>query len=117
MKNYNIKTKLTIILLSLITYSAAANEFDKFLKPLFDKKCSECHGKKKTKGKVNLFEIKTFEEFKTKGKLIKEVIEAVDANDMPPEDEAQLSKSEKEKLLITLKKILQDSADREKVKD
>ena len=117
MKNYNIKTKLTIILLSLITYSAAANEFDKFLKPLFDKKCSECHGKKKTKGKVNLFEIKTFEEFKTKGKLIKEVIEAVDANDMPPEDEAQLSKSEKEKLLITLKKILQDSADREKVKE
>ena len=98
-------------------YTVKANDFDSFLKPLFEKKCSECHGKKKTKGKVNLFEIKSYEQLKTKGKLIKEVIEAVDANDMPPEDEAQLTKAEKEKLLLSLKNILKDSADIKEIKE
>lgn len=117
MKYLNIKTFLTGSFVFLHINTVKANDFDSFLKPLFEKKCSECHGKKKTKGKVNLFEIKSYEQLKTKGKLIKEVIEAVDANDMPPEDEAQLTKAEKEKLLIILKSTLQDSADSKKVKE
>ena len=101
----------------ICTSFATKKDFDSFLKPIFEAKCNECHGKKKTKGKVNLFEIETFEQFKDKAKLIKEVIEVIDANDMPPEDEVQLTKGEKEKLLVSLKGILQDSSEGKKAKE
>ena len=88
----------------------AAHGFDDFLKPLFAENCEKCHGGEKVKGKVNLKEITSTESFLSKPKLIKELIEVVDAYDMPPEDEPELEEGDRTRLLASLKSMLARSA-------
>ena len=87
--------KLRAILVPVISMMIGAdlqaNEFDSFLKPLFSQNCNKCHGEKKVKGKVNLKEIQSLEQFMARPEMIKEMIEVVDAMDMPPEDEPALA--------------------------
>ena len=54
-----------------------ANEFDSFLKPFFSQNCTKCHGDKKVKGKVNLKEIQSLEQFMAKPEMIKEMIDVM----------------------------------------
>ena len=80
-----------------------ADEFDQFLKPFFTKNCVKCHGGEKVKGKVNLKEIANVKQFLANPELIKELIEVIDAADMPPEDEPRLTEAQRANLLATLK--------------
>ena len=102
--------KILSVLTGLLMTNLQADEFDKFLKPLFASKCVDCHGKKKTKGKVDLYKINNEAQLLAHPKMIKEMIEAIDANDMPPEDEPQLSQANRTKLLISLKSMLKKAA-------
>ena len=97
-----------VISLMVITH-VQANEFDSFLKPLFTQNCTKCHGDKKVKGKVNLKEIQSLEQFMGKPEMIKEMIEVVDAMDMPPEDEPALTDADRTRLVSSLKDILRAS--------
>ena len=92
-----------LLAFACITTALAADDFDKILKPLFAKNCIKCHGEKKVKGKINLKEITNAKQFLSKPKLIKELIGVIDMADMPPEDEPQLTKAQRTKLLTTLK--------------
>ncbi|MDP7052495.1 MAG: DUF1592 domain-containing protein, partial [Verrucomicrobiota bacterium] len=96
----------TLLLLLASRLVSSADEFEQFLKPLFDKSCVKCHGGKKLKGKINLKEIVNSRQFLTNPDLIKELIEVTDAGDMPPEDEPQLTEKEQAKLLASLKESL-----------
>ncbi|HJO08686.1 MAG TPA: DUF1588 domain-containing protein [Verrucomicrobiota bacterium] len=86
--------------------AATADEFKQFIKPIFAKNCVKCHGGEKVKGKVNLKEITNTSQFIAKPELIKELIEVIDAADMPPEDELQLKPTEPARLLVSLKTML-----------
>lgn len=98
---------LLLIFLGGTEKGQAAGDFDSFLKPLFAAKCFKCHGGgKKVKGKVNLKEIRTEKDFLARAKLIKEMIEVIDGNDMPPEDEPGLEGGDRSKLLTVLKAML-----------
>ncbi len=105
-----------LLLAGLLTESRGAGDFDTFLKPFFAEKCTKCHGEKKVKGKVNLKEITTAKQFLGKPKLILDMIEAIDANEMPPEDEPELGENDRARLLVSLKAVLRESASAEKVK-
>lgn len=96
--------------LALVPIAHAASDFDNFLQPLLKEKCIKCHGEKKVKGKVNLKKITTEKQFLAQPKLIKEMIEALDAYDMPPEDEPELAEKDREQLLASLKVMLRESA-------
>ncbi len=101
---------LLLIVLGGMEKIQAAGDFDSFLKPLFAAKCIKCHGGgKKVKGKVNLKEIRTEKDFLARPKLIKELIEVIDGNDMPPEDEPGLEVGARPKLLAALKEMLAQS--------
>ena len=89
--NYVRRVVFLACLLLAIGSVALADEFNSFLKPLFEQNCVKCHGGEKTKGKVNLKEISTKADFLTKPALIKELIEVIDFADMPPENEEPLS--------------------------
>ncbi len=106
-----ITLRLTAAWLLAITGSAAAaDEFETFLKPLFAESCVQCHGKdQKVKGKVNLYEIQSAKQFMADPKLITEMIYAIDAYDMPPEDEPELDEDERLKLLAMLKTMLREA--------
>ena len=107
---------LLLLLVGLVPECRAADEFNQFLKPLFARNCIKCHGEKKVKGKINLKEIATAKQFLAKPELIKELIEVIDAVDMPPEDEPQLSEVERVKLLAVLKTQLRAATTGSKVK-
>ncbi len=73
---------------------------------VFQENCVQCHGKKgKVKGKVNLLEIGDLDALKKKPELLQEIIEAIDFEEMPPEDEPQLAKEDRAKLLADLEAL------------
>ena len=86
-------------------------EFEQFTKPLLEEHCYKCHGRDKTKGKVNLFELETRKKLLAKPAMLKEVLEVLDANDMPPEEEAQPKDEDRAKLIEVLKGMLKESAE------
>jgi hypothetical protein len=89
---------------------ALAFDFDKFVKPLLSARCVKCHDEKKANGKVNFQQLKTAKDLLAKPGLIKDMIEAVDTNYMPPEKEPALSEKDRVQLLAELKDMLRQSA-------
>jgi len=107
---------LLLSLISIVTDARGADDFDRFLKPLFARSCIRCHGEKKAKGKVNLEEIDTAKHFLGKPELIEEMIGVIDAADMPPEDEPALDGEVRAELLATLRAMLLESTSGTEVK-
>ena len=110
-----IRSLLVPVISLMISAHVQADEFDSFLKPFFSQNCTKCHGDKKVKGKVNLKEIQSLEQFMARPDLIKEMIEVVDAMDMPPEDEPALADADRTRLVSSLKNILKASTAGEKI--
>ena len=77
---------------------------------VFQENCISCHGKDgKVKGKVNLLEIGSLEELKAQPKLLESIVEAIDFEEMPPEDEPQLEPEARKKFLGDLEDLLHQS--------
>ncbi len=73
---------------------------------IFKESCVKCHGQDgKMKGKVNLLELQDLEGLKKKPELLQEIIEAIDFEEMPPEDEPQLAKEDRVKFLSDLQAL------------
>ena len=103
----------TFMALSITTFSArvhAADSFDSFIKPAFAKSCNKCHGEKKVKGKVNLEQLTSRKQLLANPSLIEEMVDVIQFNDMPPEDEPQLDAKVRDRLLTELKQILEEAA-------
>ena len=65
--------------------------------------CAQCHGKDgKVKGKVNLLEITDLDHLKGDPELLQEIIDVIDFEEMPPEDEPPLEVGERKQLLADL---------------
>ena len=107
------------VLLLIFTYSSSAQSADNFqnkLQPIFASHCVKCHGGEKVKGKINLKEIASAAQFLAKPKLIKEIIDVLDAGDMPPEGESQLNPTDQEELLSSLRAMLLTSSSGKTIK-
>lgn len=101
---------IALIFVFLTSASVAlADDFNSFLKPLFEQNCVKCHGGEKTKGKVNLKEIGKAVDFLAKPALIKELIEVIDFGDMPPEDEDPLSDEQRDRTVLMLKDFMRQA--------
>ncbi len=100
---------LVLFLIAVVASESRADEFADFVNPLVGKHCLKCHGGEAVKGEVNFKPIATTAQFIAQPVLINKMIEAIDANDMPPEDEPQLDEKTRIKLLATLKTMLRDA--------
>ena len=68
--------------------------------------CAQCHGKGgKVKGKVNLLEIADLDHLKGDPELLQEIIDVIDFEEMPPEDEPPLELGERKQLLAGLEAL------------
>ncbi|MED5419269.1 MAG: DUF1587 domain-containing protein, partial [Verrucomicrobiota bacterium] len=84
------------------------------MKPVLATYCYGCHGEKdKVKGKVNLKELASGQDFLSNIELVRKAAEAIAYQEMPPEDENQPKAEERRKLAALfngyLEKHLQDS--------
>lgn len=105
---------MKLILLAMVSLLSLgerglADDVDQFLKPLLAEKCMRCHGGKEVKGDVNLKAVSTASQFLATPELIEQLIEVIDSNAMPPEDEPQLDEPVRSKLLATLKSMLKEA--------
>lgn len=88
---------------------ALADEPDGIL-PVFQEHCVRCHGEKgKVKGDLNLREIKVPADLGDDPKRLQSIIEAIEFEEMPPEDEPPLAPAVREKLLADLTRALHGS--------
>ena len=74
----------------------------KDIKPILASRCYGCHGDNgKVKGKINLREIKTRDDFLKNIEITEKIVDALNFKEMPPEDEKQLTTKEHE-MMATL---------------
>ena len=94
---------------------AAESDFKQLLNPVFQKDCIRCHGEKgKVKGKVNLLELKSSADLIKNPELIEKLEEALDFEDMPPEDEPPLNPDVRKRMVASLKEMLHRALNAEK---
>ncbi len=90
---------ISILLLAAIGgFSHAAEPFEGFLQ----KHCIACHGPEKTKGDLRLDQLSRDFKSGIDGQVWAEVVEKINAGEMPPEDEAQPTADEIEKVIAQL---------------
>jgi len=70
--------------------------------PFIEKHCVKCHGPKKQKAKIRLDELSLDISNNSQAQLWQDVLDTLNAGDMPPEDEAQPSHEE---LTVTLREL------------
>ncbi|MDA0767432.1 MAG: DUF1592 domain-containing protein [Verrucomicrobia bacterium] len=104
-----IKRTLLLLPCCLIGVASAADGevFAGHLQPVFAESCVKCHGEKgKVKGKVNLLELGGEEELLAKPDLLADLIEALEYEDMPPEDEELLAPEVRREMIGHLEGLL-----------
>ena len=80
------------------------------LVPAFSASCNKCHGSgDEVKGDVNLRELEHASDFLAQPDLLHDVIEALDSNAMPPDDEPEISEELRQSMIKELKSLLSES--------
>ncbi len=88
---------------------------DSFVIDLFQKNCIQCHGQDgKIKGKVNLLEIEDVSALLHDPELLQEIVDAIDFEEMPPEDEPQIEPEARKRMLAELEGLLEKSVSEKK---
>lgn len=83
--------------------------FEKLIQPALAQHCIKCHGKTdRVEGKANLFKIKQVADLKRDPELLQSLIDALEFEAMPPEDEPALDAKTREQLVIYFKHLLND---------
>ncbi len=78
----------------------------------FQRYCTDCHGEKKSKGKITLHDF-PFDSTDSKNlKLIENVLDTLKTNDMPPDDEEQPSDQEREAMVAWLDQSLRSQTEK-----
>src|SRR6056297_193922 len=85
----------TILLFGFLSGSVCAMEtestFEKLVEPALAQHCVKCHGNTdRVEGKANLFNIKQVGDLKRDPELLQSLIDALEFEAMPPEDEPAL---------------------------
>lgn len=105
-----------LIVLSLSTAARSADSFSSFIQPLFREHCTGCHGENdKVKGKVNLLELESLSQLSAHPELLEELVDVIEFEEMPPEDEPQLTAEVRAELLTELEGLLRESVNAKKV--
>ena len=98
-----------VLLLGSTTCHLAAADPDKSVSSLIRQKCVKCHGKGEVNGDVNFKQFNTRKKLLGQPQLIDQMFNAIDDNNMPPEDEPQLDEETRGKVLASLESMLKEA--------
>ena len=105
----SVRGLMTVILIQTLfpTSKIIALENASATMRLIQERCVKCHGKDgKVKGKVDLLKLDSFDKLSSHPDLIKEMIDALDTGDMPPENEPFLPETDRSLMITALKDVL-----------
>ncbi len=97
----------TLLVGTLATHAGLPEDFTKEIRPLMAKKCYECHNATKTKGDLNLERFENLDAIKAEPELWQEVLEKVQAYEMPPKKSGELDFGQFQKLTAFLRELPQ----------
>ena len=106
------KFGVTILLFLVASITANAekiSDFGKDIKPILQNYCYDCHGLKKTKGKVDLTNYNTWSDLEKNPELIEKLIDVLDKNEMPPEENKQPSDDQLKLVSLGLDKAFKNA--------
>ncbi|NNE93749.1 MAG: DUF1592 domain-containing protein [Verrucomicrobiales bacterium] len=90
--------------------TTSGNDFSKKIEPVFREHCTRCHGEKdKVKGKVNLLEIRDFSRLKADPDFLRDLIDVIEFEEMPPEEEPQPDAATRKQLVASLQTALHEA--------
>ena len=99
--------RLIAVVLLVFAGTSAVCSAESAVLQVFDSHCVKCHGKDgKTKGKVNLLNLKSDSDLVDDVDLLQDIIEVIDNGDMPPEDEPGLKPDIRESAVAELRGLL-----------
>ncbi len=81
------------------TLPASLLAFEKEVRPILEHSCLKCHGGEKVKGKVDFSKILTEQDADAQFELWETVVEVLEANEMPPEDEPHLNAADRKTII------------------
>ena len=110
---HHIALNTILLLLATCTPPAAGQDiFPAVLQPLLETHCITCHGKKKKiEGDINLLRLSSSRDLQRKPDLLQAIIKALEAGDMPPDDEPPLDPATRSSMLAHLKAISRESTE------
>ncbi|MEM7476748.1 MAG: DUF1592 domain-containing protein, partial [Planctomycetota bacterium] len=76
---------------------------------ILQQKCVDCHSGEDASGEIDLGQFSLEQQLAEHPELLAKVIGAIEGNNMPPEEEPQLTAEEKTKVVTTFKQLLQMS--------
>ena len=88
---------------------ASAKEFSQGVGALLQEYCHDCHGREKTKGKLDLTTYESWADLEENPELIENIIEVLGKSEMPPEDSQQPSGPQRELMLLGLEKSFKNA--------
>ena len=92
-------TKFWLMLLGgLFLQPVHSSEFDANIKPFLDQYCLKCHGGDKVKGEIDFTLVKSSTDVEERFEWWENVVERLRDHDMPPEDEAQPTSEEQQRV-------------------
>lgn len=98
------------LLIAISLSSSLFGQDQESILPVFRESCVRCHGENgKVKGKLNLLGIASVAELKKDPERLQKIIEAIDFQEMPPEDEPQLKADARTQLLADLETLRHES--------
>ncbi|MBC8352741.1 MAG: DUF1592 domain-containing protein [Planctomycetes bacterium] len=90
--------------------AAKEADFADLLQPTFRQSCVKCHGENENaKGEVNLAELQNLDDLTEDLDLLSTIIDALDSEVMPPEDEPPLAPGRRKQLVTQLRKLLRET--------
>jgi hypothetical protein len=98
-----------LLVLGSVTSNLPAADPDRSALSVIRQKCAKCHGKEEVNADVNFKKVNTRKKFLGQPHLIDQVINAIDDNNMPPEDEPPLDEETRTRLLAALKSMLKEA--------
>lgn len=105
---------------ALLAFAAIASSMahgDEFslVRGLVEQKCLKCHGGEEVNAEIDFSQVTSRRQFLDRAELIGQMIDAVEANTMPPESEPALSEESRVHLLSSLKVLLREAISNEAV--
>ena len=91
------------------TPSEKVGDFRNGIQPLFEKHCYDCHGGKKTKGKVDLTAYASWSDLEANPELIEKLINVLGKNEMPPEEDPQPGDDQRKFMLSELNRAFESA--------
>lgn len=88
----------------------AAESFNDRLLPAFEENCIKCHGKDdKIKGDLNLLEISNSDDLLSTPQRIQDLIDVLEFEEMPPEEEPPLSAESRQEMIAELQALMKEA--------